>query len=288
MILLTGATGTIGRHLLEELADADVAVRVLARDPAKLAGSRGALDVVAGDLDVPATLEPALKGVDKVFLLTAGPNVPAHDAAVIDAAARAGVEHLVMVSSLGAELGGIAGGRPHLAGEARLAASGLGATLLHPSEFMSNALWWRETIETAGSIFMPTGDGPVGFVDPADIAAVAAHVLTTEGHLGQTYRLTGPQALTTAQVAATLSESTGKPIRHVDLSPEAFRATMEQAGLPPAMIDMQVEYCAAVRAGTVDIVTDDIERLLGRPANDFRAWARTHADAFGAPLETSR
>ncbi len=281
-ILVTGGTGHIGRPLLDQLAAAGVSARVLARNPARLGDLQDRFDIVAGDLDQPATIGPAMEGVDRVFLLSPGPDVPAQDAAVIAAAVQAGVEQVVMVSSLGAELGGIGGGRPHLPGEALLRESGLRWTLLHPSEFMTNTAWWRDTILGAGSVFVPTGTGRVGFIDPTDIGAVGAHVLTTDGHHGQTYRLTGPETLTTADVAAQLSEVLGVAVRHVDLPEEAFRAGMVQAGLPSFLVEMQVEYCAAIRAGVVDIVSPDVPRLLGRPANDFRSWARANAEAFRA------
>lgn len=280
VIAVTGGTGNIGRHLLDELARTDADVRVLARDPSRLSEFQDRFDIVAADLDEPATLGPALDGVDRLFVLAPGPDVAAQDAALIKAAVEAGVRHLVMVSSLGAELGGIAGGRPHLPGEALLQESGLDWTLLHPSEFMTNTVWWRDTILGAGSIFVPTGSGRVGFVDPADIGAVAAHVLTTEGHSGQIYRVTGPAALSTADVAAVLSEVLDRPVAHVDVPAEAFQAGMQQAGLPPFLIDMQVEYCAAVRDGIVDIVSPDVPNLLGRPATDFRTWAQAHAHVF--------
>ncbi|MDQ3734707.1 MAG: SDR family oxidoreductase [Actinomycetota bacterium] len=286
MIVVTGGTGNIGRHVLEELAKTDAAVRVLARDPSRVSDYQDRLDVVAADLDDPATLGPALQGVERLFILAPGPDVPAQDAALIRAAVQAGVRHVVMVSSLGAELGGIAGGRPHLPGEALLRESGLEWTVLHPSEFMTNTAWWRDTILSAGSIFVPSGSGRVGFVDPADIGAVAAKVLTTDGHHGQTYRLTGPEALRTADIAAVLSEVLDRPVQHVDVPAQAFRAGMEQAGMPPFLIDMQVEYYAAVIDGVVDIVSPDVPNLLGRPATDFRSWAQANADAF-APATTN-
>ncbi len=286
MILITGATGNIGRHLLDELVRTEAEVRALVRDPYRLDGYRDRVHVVQGDLDDPATLDPAMEGISTLFVLAAGPDVPAQDAALIEAAQRAGVKQVVMVSSLGAELGGIGGGRPHQPGERLLRESGLGWTLLHPSEFMTNTLWWRDTILAAGSIFVPTGTGRVGFVDPSDIAAVAARVLTTDGHDGVTYRITGPEALSTADVAAHLSAVIGRPVQHVDVPEEAFRAGMEQAGFPPPLVALQVEYCAAVKAGTVDIMTDDVPALLGRPARDYLAWAEEHAVAFApAPAE---
>jgi uncharacterized protein YbjT (DUF2867 family) len=279
MILITGATGNIGRHLTEELAGRGERVRALVRDPARLAGP---LDVVAGDLDRPETLRPAMAGVSRVFLLAPGPDAAAQDAAVIAAAVAAGVEHVVMVSSLGAELGGIAGGRLHMAGEALLRESGLRWTLLRPSEFMTNTLWWRDSIASAGAIFVPTGGGRVGFVDPADIAAVAARVLTGDGHHERTYRLTGPAALTTAEIAGHLSAVLDRDVRHVDIGDDDFRNSLARAGFPAPLIEMQSEYNAAIRAGTVDVVTDDVPRLLGRPARDYRTWATANAAAFGA------
>jgi len=199
---------------------------------------------------------------------------------MIAAAERAGVQHLVMVSSLGAELGGIAGGGPHLPGEALLKASGLTWTILHPSEFMTNTLWWANTIKATGSIFVPTGDGRVGFIDPADIGAVAATVLTSDGHGGKTYRLTGPEALRTADIAERIGEVRGAPVIHVDVPPEAFEQGMSQAGMPAQLIAMQVEYCAAVHGGIVDIVADDVPELLGRPARDYVSWVTEHAAPF--------
>jgi len=285
LILVTGGTGNIGRPLLDELVEAEAAARVLVRDRTGSSDPDSSLELVTGDLDRPATLRPALEGVSRVFLLAPGPDVTAQDAAVIRAAAQAGVEHLVMVSSLGAKLGGIAGGRSHLPGEALLRESGLAWTVLHPSEFMTNTIRWRDTILSAGSIFLPTGTGRVGFVDPADIAAVAAHVLTTNGHHEKTYRITGPEALSTAEVAGHLADVLGRTVDHVDLPEANFRSSLERAGLPAFLIDFQIEYCAAVRAGAVDIVSPDVPVLLGRPATDYRTWARAHAAAFaGAPV----
>lgn len=280
MILVTGATGNIGRPVLLALVQAGESVRVLARDPARVEDHGPLVEVVVGDLDQPDTLPPALVGVDKVFLLAPGPNVPAQDAAMIDAAAAAGVRHLVMVSSLGAEVGGVGGGRAHMPGEALLKASTMDWTILHPSEFMTNTLWWAETIRMAGSIFVPTGSGRVGFIDPADIGQVAAAVLLGDGHEGRTYRLTGPESLSTADIAALIGQVRGEPVGHVDVSDEAFEQAMVQAGMPAGLIAMQVEYCAAVRAGRVDIVADGVSELLERPPGSYADWLAENAALF--------
>lgn len=280
MILVTGATGHIGRSLLDALVQTGELVRVLARDPARVPDHGPLVEVVTGDLDHPDTLTPALVDVDTVFLLSPGPNVQDQDAAMIGAAGQAGVRHVVMVSSLGAELGGIAGGGPHLPGEALLKASGIGWTILHPSEFMTNTIWWAETIKATASIFVPTGEGRVGFIDPADIGAVAAVVLTDQGHDGRTYRLTGPEALRTADIATMIGEVRGGPVAHVDVPAQTFEEGMAQVGMPAGLIAMQVEYCAAIRSGIVDIVTDDVTGLLGRPARGYAVWVTENAELF--------
>jgi uncharacterized protein YbjT (DUF2867 family) len=280
MILVTGATGNIGTHVVHHLAEHGAPTRIISRDPAKAKRLPSSVEVVRADLDQPDTLEAAFRGIDKLVLIAPGPNVPAQDAALITAAERAKVAHVVMVTSLGIELGGIAGGKPHMAGEKRLRESALRWTVLHPSEFMTNALWWSGMIKTTGSIFAPTGAGKIGFIDPADIGAVAAKVITTAGHEGRTYRLTGPVAITTADIATELGEILGRPVRHIDVSEDAYRAGALEAGTPPPVIDMMTEYYEAVRAGRVDIVTRDIPELLGRPAHSFADWAREHVHAF--------
>ncbi len=216
----------------------------------------------------------------KLFLLAPGPDVPAQDAVLVQSARRAHLNHVVMLSSLGAELGGIGDGRPHMPGEQLLRDAGIPWTILHPNEFMTNTLWWAESIRAQGAIFVLTGMGKVGYIDPADIAAVAAQVLTSSGHEGKTYRLTGPEALSTAAIAEHLSAVVGKPIRHIDVPEADFREGMQAAGLPSPLIEMQIEYCAAVKEGGADIVTNDIEQLLGRSPHSYAAWAQDHIRAF--------
>lgn len=282
MIVVTGPNGHIGRPLLGQLAEAGAPARALSRNPARVDDHGGRVEVVRADLDQPDTLAAALDGATRLLMLSPGPNVPAQDAALIDAAVRAGVSHVVMVSSLGVDLGGIAGGGPHIPGEARLRESGLAWTLLRPSEFMTNALNWRGMISSAGALLLPTGDGRVGFIDPVDIAAVAARALTEDGHAGRIHRLTGPAALTLAEVAAALGEALGIELGHVDVTDAAFRDGSQRAGLPPPVIEMMSEYYAAVREGRVDVVTGEVEAIVGRPPRSFAAWARDSAALFSA------
>ena len=136
-----------------------------------------------------------------------------------------------------------------MAGEARLKQSAFAWTLLHPSEFMTNTLRYKDMIHGPHALFVPSGDGRIGYIDPADIAAVARVALTDDGHEGRVHRLTGPQALSLADVAATLAEVASVPVRHVNVTDEAFRDSLGKAGLPAPMVEMMSVYYGAVRRG---------------------------------------
>lgn len=284
MIAVTAPAGSIGRHLLRRLGELGAPIRALARDPSRVErGDR--LEVVAVDLDRAETVEPALRGADRLFLVAPGPDVAAQDAGLIAAAGRAGVRHVVMVSSLGVDLGGVAGGEVHMAGEELLRASGLDWTILRPSEFMSNALWWRASI-ARGAIAAPAGAGRIGFIDPADIAAVAAVALTAERLVGTVCRLTGPAALGMADLASELSRVLGAAIRYVEPSDAEYRQGALASGTPPPVVEMLLRYYAVVREGRVAMLTDDVERITGRPPRAFAAWLEDNAAAF-APATSS-
>lgn len=280
MIAVSGPTGAVGRNVVKHLVRAGAPVRAIARHPDRVDRHGGRVEVVTGDLDRPASLEAALRGASRLFLLSPGPDVPAQDAAQIDAAVRAGVRHVVMLSSLGVDLGGIAGGGPHMAGEAQLCSSGLDWTLLRPSEFMSNALRWSDGVRAAGALFVPSGAGRIGFVDPDDIGRVAARALTEPGHEGRIHRLTGPAALTLAEVAQAIGSAIGREVRHVDVPDAEFRRGAAEAGLPAPLIDILSDYYAAVREGRVAVVTDDVEAVTGLPPRSFAGWAQEHAGVF--------
>lgn len=274
VIAIAAATGNIGRVLWPALAEAGKPVRLLVRNPLPAAEGDPGVETAVVDLDRPDTLVKALSGADRLFLLSPGPDTPAQDAAAIRAAHDAGVRHVVLLSSLGVELGGVGGGRPHAPGEQLLRDSGLDWTILRPNEFMTNTLWWVDEIAARGTVSVPSADGRVGYVDPADIAAVAAAALTVPGHEGAIHRLTGPKALTTAEAAAALSDVLERPVEHVNVTEEQYREGAAGAGTPAPMVDMLSEYYAAVREGRMAVLTDDIEQILGRPPRDYSTWAR--------------
>lgn len=282
MILVIGATGKVGSQAVRRLAGGGVAVRAFCRDPSAMPDLGAGVEAVQGDLDRPETLPPALAGVEKVLLIAAGSDLPTEEAHVIDAAQAAGVAHLVLLSSLGVEAG-VASGPAHAPGEAQLRASGLAWTILRPAVFMANAMMWRDTIRAQGVFYEPTGTGRHSMIDPIDIGDVAAEVLSTTGHEGRTYELTGPEPISSADCAAALSAAMGTEVRHVDIPDEAFRQAMTGAGAPAPLVDALARYYALVRAGRFEMVSPAVVELLGRPAGTFAEWAAANAGAFASP-----
>ena len=279
MILVTGASGRVGGQALRRLVEKGLDVRAFVRDPAKIEALGLGVEAVQGDLDKLETIPPALAGVDKVLVVAGGWDIPTEDANMIAAAEEAGVGHLVLLSSLGVEAG-VASGPFHAPGEAKLRSTTLDWTILRPGFFMANALMWRDTVVGQGVIYEPTGDGRHALLHPADVGDVAAEVLSTSGHESQTYELTGPEAVSTADCAKALSAALAREVRHVDVPDEAFREGMSKAGAPAPLVDNLARYYAMVKAGEFDMVTPTVPDLLGRPARAFQEWVAENADAF--------
>lgn len=281
MILITGATGTVGSELVKQLVAARQKVRVLVRDPAKALKFGNAVEVVKGDLSKPETLAAAFVGVDKAFVLSAGPELATLEGNAYDAAKRAGTKHIVKLSAFG--LGtGIMDGAPgmewHGESEKRLRALGTAWTILRPGPFASNVInFWG--ITQRGGLFLPTGNGKDPQIDPRDIAAVAVTVLTTPGHEEKIYELTGPELLSYAEVVQKIADVTGKPLKFVNVPEAAWRQEILRAGFPPPMVDTLLIYFASVKAGRW-YATSTVTELLGRPARTFEQWAKDHAAAL--------
>jgi (4-alkanoyl-5-oxo-2,5-dihydrofuran-3-yl)methyl phosphate reductase len=280
MILVAGATGTVGREVVAQLLAAGERVRAMTRDPSR-AKLDAKVEVVAADLDQPETLEKALAGVDRVFALSAGPELGVHDANLARAAKKAGARHLVKLSVLGA------GGEArnvivlwHEAGEKAIQESGLAWTFVRPGMFMSNALNWARTIKSQGKVFANYREGKVPPIHPRDIAAVAVAALTSGGHEGKSYPLTGGEALSMNEQVQILSEVVGRPIELVPISDDAARDGMLKAGMPPLLVDAIVEIGGSVRSGKASEVLPTVEQVLGRKPLTWTDWARENAAAF--------
>jgi uncharacterized protein YbjT (DUF2867 family) len=283
MILVLGATGTTGGEVARQLVEAGERPRLLVRSPEKAAAFAGRADLVRGDLDDAASLRAALAGVDRVYLVSSGLDLVRLEGNVVEAAVAAGVRRVVKLSVVSADQPAFTFARWHAASERRLVDSGLAWTMLRPGNFMTNTLGWADTVRAQDTVYQPTGTGRWAAIDPADIGAVAVRALTESGHEGQAYTLTGPEALDGAGYAAVLTRVLGRPVRFVDVPPDAARAGIAASGVPPAYLDAIMDLLAAMKAGHAEAVTDTVERLLGRPPGTFQAFARRHAAAFGGP-----
>jgi uncharacterized protein YbjT (DUF2867 family) len=281
VILVIGANGKVGGQALRRLVEKGLDVRAFVRDRAKFDALGLGVEAVEGDLDDADTIPPAMAGVDKVLVVAGGWDIPGEDANVIAAAEQAGVAHVVLLSSLGVEAG-VASGPFHAPGEEKLRSSGLGWTILRPAFYMANALMWRDTIVGQGVIYEPTGTGRHSLVHPADVGDGAAEVLASDGHAGQTYDLTGPEALSSADCGAALSAALGREISHVDVPEEAFRQGLAGAGVPAPVADNLAAYYALVKTGAFEGVSSTVPDILGRPARTFADWVAENAGAFAA------
>jgi (4-alkanoyl-5-oxo-2,5-dihydrofuran-3-yl)methyl phosphate reductase len=280
VILVTGATGHVGRELVEQLLAAGVKVRVLTRDKQKAERFRGRTEVAVGDLEKPETVVAAMKGVAQLFLMSAS-HGPEQTANAVDAAKKNGVRRVVNLSSIGASLSPMPEmGRWHFVREQLIKDSGLAWTFLRPGMFMSNALQWAATIKAEGNVYHPTGAGKYAPIDSADVAAVAAQALLRPGHEGKVYELTGVELLSAPEQVGILSAVLQRPIEYVDVSPDDSAEKMRRAGAPRSLVAATKELMRLVRSGSADLVTQTVEGVTGSAPKSFENWCRRHAEAF--------
>ncbi|MFB4301530.1 SDR family oxidoreductase [Actinomadura sp. NTSP31] len=272
MIVVTGATGNVGRTLVRALTETGEPVTAVARR-ITAADVPAGVRAVPADLAAPATLRPALSAADALFLLVAGEDPDA----IVAAARDAGVRKVVLLSSQGVGTRPEAYRHPARFEEA-VAGSGLDWTVLRSGGLASNALAWAEPIRAHRTAAAPFGDVGLPFVDPDDVAAAAAAVLRQDAHKGRTYVLTGSEPSTPRARAAAIAEAIGEPVRFVEQTREEAHAQMSR--FMPAPI---VEGTLAILGDpTPDErrVSPDVRTLLGRPAAPFTAWAQRNAAAF--------
>jgi uncharacterized protein YbjT (DUF2867 family) len=283
-VLVTGATGNVGSSLVSELDARGVPARAFVRDPDRAAATLGPeVELAVGDFGDPGSIRAALEGVDLVFLACG--NVPRqleYETNVIDAAAQAGVRRLVKLSALGAELGSpVAFWDWHARLERHLEASGVPWVVLRPRYFMTNLLGFAATTRSAGAVFAPAEGVKVPMIDPRDVAAAAAVVLTEDGHQGRTYELTGPEAVTFHDVAAQMSEVSGRPVRFVPVPDAAALEGLLQAGLPDVLAENIVTVFDRLRDDPSTQVTDAVHALSGRQPRHLAEFLAAHAALFG-------
>jgi uncharacterized protein YbjT (DUF2867 family) len=279
MILVTGASGKIGSELVKGLSQAGVKARAGYRSVAK-APKLAHLEAVAFDFDKPELVRAALAGVDRMFLLCAGPRQVEQEMSAADEAKRAGVKHVVKLSVWEAHKEEYQFARLHRAIEKKLESLGVPHTFLRPTAFMQNLLASAHTIKDEGAFYQPAGDARWPMIDVRDVARVAAKVLTSTGHEGKSYELTGPEALGSTDQARLLSEVIGKPIKFVDVPAEEFKKMMVGFGLPGAQVDGIVDLFRYYRTPAGQRATSDVEKLTGKRPGSFAQFARDVASAF--------
>ena len=284
MILVTGATGNNGTELLKLLSARGVPARAMVRSADK-AGAITALpgvEVAAGDFDDAASLDRVLHGVERAFLLTDSTDrAEARQMSFVAAAKRAGVRHVVKLSQFAAdEASPVRFLRYHAAVERAIREAGMDYTFLRPNLFMQGLLSFAPTIKAEGRFHAAVGDAKVSVVDVRDNAAVAAAALTGEGHAGRTYTLTGPEALSHAEMAARLSEALGRTVAFTDVPPEAMREALSHAPMPAWQADGLIEDYAHYHRGEAASVSSGVQDATGAAPRSFTAFARDFAAAF--------
>lgn len=271
MIVVTGATGNVGRPLVQALIEAGESVTAVSR---KVAHAPAGVQVHQADLAEPESLAPALDGTEALFVLTS-PDFMAKGnlSDVLDVARTAGVRRVVLLSSHG-----VGTGRHPSHLEEAVRQSGLEWTILRPGNFNSNAFQWADLVRTERAVAAPFGDVAIPAIDPADIAEVAAAALRGPGHGGNIYTLTGPAPISPWQQAAAIGEVLGEPVRFDDLSRDEARARM-LAYMPEPVVEATL---GALGTPTPDeqAVSPDVERILGRPPRSFAEWATRNIAVF--------
>lgn len=280
-VLVLGATGTAGEPLVDALRARDVVVRVATRRPA---AARDRIDddteCVEFDFERPETWGATLEAVDRLFLLVPPSIGVARVRDFIDAAARVGVQQIAFLSILGADSLPVL---PHRRIERHLERAALAWTTLRASWFMQNlSEIHRAEIVERDEIFVPAGDGPVSLTDARDVAAVAATVLCEPGHENRAYDVTGPDALTFADVATAFSDVLDRRITYADPSRLAFAKRMYQRGYDPGFIAFMVAEYSVIRLGVAGRTTRDVARVLGREPRTVREFVADSAETFRA------
>jgi len=285
-ILVTGSTGTVGASVVAELLRRNQQVHAAVR-PGRDSGFCATVADVELDFGDPSTFEAALAGVSRVFLMRP-PQMsdPKKMRPFIDAMATNEIEQVAFLSVQGAGSNPFV---PHHGIEQHLKRSGLPWTLLRPSFFMQNlSTTHRADICERDEVFVPAGRGRTNFIDAADVAAAVAVVLTTSGHLGKAYELTGSEVLTYAGVAETLSQACGREITYPSPSARQFKSRMKASGCDDEFVAVMGSIYLLAKLGMAAGTTDELQRLIGRPPATLREWAQRNAECFARASEQMR
>lgn len=280
MILITGASGNVGKEVFKQIAQTGVEVRAAFQSVSKASGIPAGVEIVSLDYNRAETLQAALKGVDRVFLV--GPpnaQLTALERKAMEAIAHSDVRQVVKLSAMGGREAIFP--RHHAESEDYIRSTGVPYTFLRPNGFMQNmANYNAPTINTQNAFYGSEGDGRVSHIDIRDVAAVAVKVLTEDGHVGKAYTLTGPEALTNKEIAQILSDELGREIRFINLPPPQLKEALLSGGVPEWNADALLDLQRLYREGKATTVTRDVEQILGRKPISFAQFFRDYRSAF--------
>ena len=284
MILLTGATGRVGKAAATELLSKGVPFRAFVRDADKFAHTGDGVEMVVGDFTDPESVARAVKGVTRVLIVMGNhPDQAMLEQRFATVAADAGVAHLVKVSSMEAAPDATAAlPKNHFETEQHIAELELGWTFLRPNYYMQNMLMYAASVSRASSFALPLGRANTAMIDARDVGRVAARVLSEEGHEQQIYRLTGPELLNFHDVAGQMSSILQRSIEYIEQTPEAFREVLGQFIQSPWQLDAVCELFGEIAAGSLDEQTTTVADLLGTSPTPFAAFVAEFAGAFSA------
>jgi uncharacterized protein YbjT (DUF2867 family) len=283
MILITGASGTVGRVVLDEVLKTGTAFRAMYRSEADAEKAPAGAATVIADFSSDESLNRALTGVETVYLVCSPiPALVELESNVIDACRANGVTHIVLNSALGAADYPKSFPAWHRQVEEKLKASGLACTILRPNSFMQNILAYNApSIRATGAFYAALGDARISYFDVRDIAVVAAKALTApSGHAGKTYELNGPEAVTAAELAARISRAANRSVTFVDIPESAQRKSMLDLGMPAWQVDALLDLQRYYTNGQGGEVTDVLPRLLGRPPETLDQFLQEFKDRF--------
>ena len=282
MILIPGATGNNGTEITKRLAGSGTRVRAMVRKYPDATDALPGVEYVMADFDEPVSIRRALEGVYRTFLTTnSTERVEAQQLNFVEQARAAGVRHIVYLSQLhAARSSPVRFLRYHAVVEDAIGSSGMTFTHLRPNLYMQGLLGFRSSIASEGRFFASAGDARVSIVDVRDIAAIAAAALTEEGHEGKTYDITGPEALTHAEMASVFTTVLGRPVSYVDLPEAAMRDGLLRFGFPEWQADGLIEDYAHYRRGEASAVSTAVEDVTGQPQRSFREFVQDYRLAF--------